>query len=701
MLNVMRGDLFARGALIGRGGEGAVYEVAGRPDLAMKIYHEALAPEKVEKLKALAVRAESGGAGYAAWPQSLVRGDRNSVVGFVMPRVPGARDINALYSPKARREHFPQADWRFLVRAAVNLSAAVANVHELGCVIGDVNQSSVLVRPDAQVVLIDCDSFQIEAGGCVFPCEVGVPMFTPPELLAHGAAAKGPRTGDHDAFGLAVLIFHLLFLGRHPFAGRPKSGVDLPLEQAIKARAFAYSPSCAKLEAPPNTLALGALPAPLQEMFRRAFEANGPRPAAAEWHAALQALEADLKPCGRRPSHFFIAGRSCPWCDIESATGVSLFSSAIASSGQRIDDEGALADVTPLYRAVLGIHVEAVPSVPLPSALGAAAKPKPHLKPLGVVLRLMPTASVLTAGLALVAANPSASLTNAVVIGAMAGGLVWGALASLVHPAADRVKSVFEQDRLLWANVERQWFDTVSAHKVEERLDDLRNLYDDHRRLVFETRSDMARHEARRVERLQAFEVDMRAKAQRIIKEHRLGGQTVPADAALVVAYEAQRKAFLDRRLIAQADIPRVGAARAATLASFGVESAADVTRAAIIGVPGFGDELAGAIVAWRDRVARSFVLDLQAAQADLAAGRLTPPQPPKEGAAYKIDKRTVQRLRAIEQKLLRGPAEIAAMVSARDDALAHVRPLAVERATRLLQAKADMAAMGLPERKR
>src|SRR5205814_7863741 len=66
--------------------------------------------------------------------------------------------------------------------------------------------------------LIDCDSFEITDGKTVFPCMVGVPTYTPPEL--QGQSFQGVRrTKQHDAFGLAVLIFHMLFLGRHPFAG--------------------------------------------------------------------------------------------------------------------------------------------------------------------------------------------------------------------------------------------------------------------------------------------------------------------------------------------------------------------------------------------------------------------------------------------------------------------------------------------------
>ena len=47
---------------------------------------------------------------------------------------------------------------------------------------GDVNQNSFMVGRDSKVVLIDSDSFQINANGTLHLCEVGVSHFTPPEL---------------------------------------------------------------------------------------------------------------------------------------------------------------------------------------------------------------------------------------------------------------------------------------------------------------------------------------------------------------------------------------------------------------------------------------------------------------------------------------------------------------------------------------
>ena len=116
---------------------------------------------------------------------------------------------------------------------------------------GDVNEKNVFVSPQAMVRLIDCDSYQINAGGQTYLCEVGVPLYTPPEL--QGQSFRGVvRTHNHDRFGLAVLIFHLLFVGRHPFAGRPLTKGELPPDKAIKEFRFAYSRAAAQLQiAPP------------------------------------------------------------------------------------------------------------------------------------------------------------------------------------------------------------------------------------------------------------------------------------------------------------------------------------------------------------------------------------------------------------------------------------------------------------------
>lgn len=124
------------------------------------------------------------------------------------------------------------------MHAALNTARAVASVHKAGCVIGDINHSGVLISDEAKVALIDADSFQVTDGSRRHLCRVGVPEYTPPELQGINLGNVA-RTTNHDAFGLAVVVFQLLAMGRHPFVGAYVKG-DLPLPQAIAENRFAY-----------------------------------------------------------------------------------------------------------------------------------------------------------------------------------------------------------------------------------------------------------------------------------------------------------------------------------------------------------------------------------------------------------------------------------------------------------------------------
>ena len=306
---------------LGRGGEGEVFALADGSPRALKIY---ASPDGEREAKVLSMVA----AGLArlcpgvAFPSAPAYANDGAFVGFVMPLVKEGHQIHELCSPGSRRREYPNADWRFLVRTAVNTARVIERVHAAGAVVGDVNGAGVLVSRRAVVSLIDADSFQ---WGTEHLCRVGVPEFTPPEL--QGRSLTGvTRTVDHDAFGLAVLLFQLLFLGRHPHAGVPK-GRDLPLVDAIAQNCFAYSRiQSVRLAPPRGTLLLSDLPLGLATLFERAFAGHGRRPLPQEWIAELERLEAAIVPCTRKEGHHVTtAAGSCPWCRIERTTRTPVF----------------------------------------------------------------------------------------------------------------------------------------------------------------------------------------------------------------------------------------------------------------------------------------------------------------------------------------------------------------------------------------
>lgn len=313
------------GRELGRGGEGAVYEVVGQPDLVAKLYHDVPDAKKQDKLIRMAAVLDDRLHQYAAWPEATLHQPSDSaVVGFTMQRIKARKAVHMLYSPGQRRSAFPNTDFGFLVYVARNIAAAFDTVHDHGHVLGDVNQGNVLVGADSQVILIDCDSFQVCFGDIVHRCEVGVAHFTPPELQHSGGFEQVLRTSNHDCFGLAILIFHLLMGGRHPFSGVPQSEhVGETLESNIREFRYAYArdANLRLLLPPPRSVPIDVLPLSIQDLFEQAFlePSVNARPTAAAWVAALDRLRAGLKTCSQRALHRYPGQlESCCWCALNS-----------------------------------------------------------------------------------------------------------------------------------------------------------------------------------------------------------------------------------------------------------------------------------------------------------------------------------------------------------------------------------------------
>jgi DNA-binding helix-hairpin-helix protein with protein kinase domain/Tfp pilus assembly protein PilF len=322
---------------IGRGGEGTVFACPHDLNLVAKIYHEPIDAEKAEKLQWMAANKNELLLKVAAWiVDTLHDAPDGRIVGFLMPNVK-AKEIHELYSLKSRRVHFPEATWQFLIHAATNVARAFYSLHKNGHIMGDVNHGNCVVLRDGTVKLIDCDSYSISKGDFRYPCEVGVATHLAPELQGMDLG-EVERIPAHDNFGLAVIVFQLLFLGRHPFSGNYLGAEDKSLEDCIRERRFAYGEDAHlwKVKQPPGTLSLSAVSPRLATMFERAFLTDE-RPEPREWIEALEDLSDSLKQCGLHIGHYYFQElHACPWCALESQTGLMLFPfvSGVRAAGQ-------------------------------------------------------------------------------------------------------------------------------------------------------------------------------------------------------------------------------------------------------------------------------------------------------------------------------------------------------------------------------
>jgi DNA-binding helix-hairpin-helix protein with protein kinase domain len=638
------------GPELASGGEGVIYLLANDPARLAKVYHKPPSPETVAKLRVLVRDATPELCKFAGWPTATLHEAAGSpVVGFVMPKFTGYRAIHTLYSPAHRRATFPHADWTFLVHTALNCAAAFDAVHARGYVVGDVNQSNVLVSEKALVALIDCDSFQVRDDGQVYRCEVGVSQYTPPELQGR-SFRDVTRTANHDRFGLAVLIFHLLFMGRHPFAGRFLGSGEMPLEQAIQEFRFAYGPDAAALQMtpPPHALPLAALAPDLQTLFVRALghggERDGSRPAAAEWHAALAAFEKQLRVCPIDPGHRIPAHLAeCPWCVIVRGGGPNFFLTVAAA--------GVVFTVDTTAVAALWARIERVPQraftfhMPQP---GRAVTPTPIARTAVWLQRLTRYT---------IRASDVGFWTLLVTVWwypalALFGLTVWFAGLALVpllrrlpaNAEAERRRQAWEEIRAEMEAAEAEWHQVAGQYQAEfARLKErLRGLCDEYAGL-------QGQYDAERPDR------DKNRKAY----------------------FQAQ---FLRSHFLSDYKIPGIGPNREVLLASYGVETAYDVEEERILAVRGMGPVLTGKLLAWKKKVLKEFRFDPKAVV----------PEAEMRAVVFKYK----QLEDALRSQLQRGAEELEALGSRTEEQLRAVEERLAALALRAAQAEVDWEAI-------
>ena len=321
--------------LAGATGEGTVYGIAGRPDLAAKVFHAGLngLADKLEKVAAMTGSTPPGavqpdGLIVLAWPQHLLA-DGSGPVGFVMPRIDTttAVELHTVSNPSNRADPMPSepqwtrhATWGHLVNVAANLCLAVEAVHRVEAVIGDFQERNILVSDTTQVTLVDCDSMQFtDVTGKRFLCPVGRPEFTAPELIGLNLRQQ-PREKTSDLFALAIHIHQLLMAGNHPFLRGQWIGTgDRPEVLTLASSGdWAGGPN-SRLRTHPAAPPVTFLPPEMQQFFVRAFTdgATDPtaRPTATEWRTALMRIR--LLTCPRGTHQIPTGCAACPWCGID------------------------------------------------------------------------------------------------------------------------------------------------------------------------------------------------------------------------------------------------------------------------------------------------------------------------------------------------------------------------------------------------
>ena len=316
--------------LLGSGGEGSIYALDQLPDLVAKVYHSpggSIGAKLALMVDNPPTMPERGGHVSIAWPldtlHSALPARPDNTVGFLMHRISSMQPVSQCYNPAARRRNFPHFTYRHLCAVAINIATAVNAVHGRNYVIGDINESNILIDDHGLVTLIDTDSFQVidQSDGTIHRSPVGKPEYTPPELQGHSFDTVD-RNEYHDRFGLGVIIFQLLMEGRHPYAGKYTGQGEPPaIEDNIASGHFLYSESRAvPLVDGPGYLPWHTIDGAIAELFSLCFDRGHDnqivRPTAFQWEDAIGQAVASFVTCSRNSHHLYFGHNStCPWCD--------------------------------------------------------------------------------------------------------------------------------------------------------------------------------------------------------------------------------------------------------------------------------------------------------------------------------------------------------------------------------------------------
>lgn len=320
---------------LGRGGEGAVYAVSSvgsstlgsAHDLVGKIYHHDESKHAQREAKCLAMVASVPQTDSIVWNLGNLYDVNGKFAGFLMKRLQMDvyRSFMEVAHTRHRRKRFPEWSVMHALLMARNLAVAIDAVHTAGHMVGDVNESNVLVAKDATVRIVDADSVQISAGDKVYPCVVGKPEFTAPEI-GEGSYAeeRNRRTVATDMFAFVVMLFNALMGRAHPttcnYKGEHKDVTTL-IDMGVYPT---FVPKLPRGFSKLDELEYEAIPSRVHDLIGRGLSSDpAKRPSFDEVIAVFDELfkrdddgYVNLTQCSVSPLHWWDArdGASCPMC---------------------------------------------------------------------------------------------------------------------------------------------------------------------------------------------------------------------------------------------------------------------------------------------------------------------------------------------------------------------------------------------------
>lgn len=314
------GRVHRLGRCLGRGGQGAVFEVEGGRLAAKLLPGGSTARGDHLRQRLGAVRRLPLDGLPVARPMELLAMPQ---LGYLMPLLTGVDSLRHLIRPGGGRT--PTPEWyaetgglRRRLRLLSRLADAFARLHGRALAYGDPSPANILVSSSLdgeQVWLIDCDNLSFESSPTAASSMLFTPGYGAPELFA-GRAGVSTLT---DAHAFAVIAYQSLVLA-HPLLGDHVLEGNPGLEDEAYAGAFPW------IDAPDDDrnrsrhgIERSVVIAPrLAQVFHATFGGGllDPlrRPGCSALADALNSAADFTTRCGSCEGTHYANARHCPWC---------------------------------------------------------------------------------------------------------------------------------------------------------------------------------------------------------------------------------------------------------------------------------------------------------------------------------------------------------------------------------------------------
>lgn len=205
---------------LGYGGEATVYTMKGKPDVLCKIFHpNKITPTIQNKVKAMinskVFKTLQKNQNYSL-PLIEVFDEKNKWIGYAKRKAEGV-NLALLANLVFIKKFFPKIQKVDVIATLIKFLKDIKRLHDNDILIGDYNLSNFLANSKTyDISFIDTDSWQFSYRQKNFRCTVGTADMTPPEQQYKDFNSFN-RTIQSELFSIAVLLFKVLMLGRHPY----------------------------------------------------------------------------------------------------------------------------------------------------------------------------------------------------------------------------------------------------------------------------------------------------------------------------------------------------------------------------------------------------------------------------------------------------------------------------------------------------